>query len=133
MPANRAVMTSDGFPSSVTIYGTGLIGTSFGLALKKRIPGIRVYGVDSPEILGTAQLLGAIGRDAAQDPPDLVILAAPVGAILKLLGELPSEPSVILDVGSTKVEICRKAAGRGLAFVGGHPMTGSEKPGPEAA
>jgi prephenate dehydrogenase len=125
-------MTSDGFPRSVIIYGTGLIGTSFGLALKERIPGIRVYGIDSPEILGRAQRRGAIEEGAGEEP-DLAILAAPVSAILKLLGELPSRHSVILDVGSTKVDICRKAASHGLPFVGGHPMTGSERSGPEAA
>jgi prephenate dehydrogenase len=128
-------MTADGFPHTVTIYGTGLIGTSFGLALKKRIPGVRVYGVDSPEILARAQALGAIddGKEKAPDFPDLVVLATPIGTILELLGELAPGPSVILDVGSTKVTVCRKAAGRGLPFVGGHPMTGSERSGPEAA
>src|SRR5947207_10995253 len=135
MQANRAVMTADGFPRTVTVYGTGLIGTSFGLALKKRIPGIRVYGVDSQEILARAQSLGAIdgGKDRAPDFPDLVVLATPIGTILELLGELAPGPSVILDVGSTKVNICRKAAAHGLQFVGGHPMTGSERSGPEAA
>jgi prephenate dehydrogenase len=125
-------MTSDGIPRSVIIYGTGLLGTSFGLALKERIPGIRVYGVDSPEILWRAQRRGAI-EEGAGEAPDLAILATPVGTILKLLGELPLGPSVILDVGSTKVDICRKAASHGLPFVGGHPMTGSERSGPEAA
>lgn len=128
------MMTRDGFPRSVTIYGTGLIGTSFGLALKERIPGIRVHGIDSPEILKRARQIGAIDEGkGTEEPPDLLILAAPVGAILKLLEELPAGPSVILDVGSTKVNICRKAQSLGLPFVGGHPMTGSEKSGPDAA
>ena len=129
-------MTADSFPRIVLLYGTGLIGTSFGLALKKCIPGIRVYGIDSPEILGRAQDLGAIdqGTLSPSDAPDLIILAVPVGTILDLLDELPqATSSVIVDVGSTKVEICRKAASRGLPFVGGHPMTGSERSGPEAA
>jgi prephenate dehydrogenase len=39
----------------------------------------------------------------------------------------------VLDVGSTKVEICRRAEDRGLPFLGGHPMTGSERSGPGAA
>jgi prephenate dehydrogenase len=128
-------MTADGFPRIVTIYGTGLIGTSLGLALKKRVPGIRVYGIDSPEIVSSARSLGAIddGNERVPEFPDLIVLATPIGSILKLLGELAAGPSVILDVGSTKVSICRKAAAHGLPFVGGHPMTGSEKSGPEAA
>jgi prephenate dehydrogenase len=125
-------MTRDGFPRSVTIYGTGLIGTSFGLALKERIPGIRVYGIDSPEILKRAQHRGAIDEHESQTS-DLLILAAPVGAILDLLSDLPPGPALILDVGSTKADICGKARSRGLPFVGGHPMTGSEKSGPDAA
>ena len=90
---------------------------------------------DSPEILSCAQRLGAVddGRDRAPDFPDLIVLATPIGAILKLLDELGTGSSVILDVGSTKVSICRKAAALGVPLVGGHPMTGSEKSGPEAA
>lgn len=128
-------MTSDGFARTVTIYGTGLIGASLGLALKEEIPGIRVYGMDAPEVLKRAQDLGAIdGKARTADIPDLVILAAPVSAILELLEQLPTtNSSVVFDVGSTKVNVCRKAAGCGLPFVGGHPMTGSEKSGPEAA
>lgn len=125
-------MTPGGFPGSVTIYGTGLIGSSIGLALKKHIPGIRVRGVDSPQVLQRAHQLGAI--DSGEPvPADLIVLAAPVGIILQLLGDFPADSPLILDVGSTKVEICRKAAGRGLCFIGGHPMTGSERSGPEAA
>jgi len=129
-------MTADGFPRTVLLYGTGLIGASFGLALKERIPGIRVHGIDSAEVLERAERCGAIdsGSLSASDTPDLVILAAPIGAILNLLDQLqPGSALAILDVGSTKVEICRRAASRGLPFVGGHPMTGSERSGPEAA
>jgi prephenate dehydrogenase len=128
-------MSGDGFPRSVTIYGTGLIGASFGLALKAHSPSTRVLGIDSPEILKTAQRLGAIDEAAQNNsqPSDLIVLAAPVGVILNLIGDLPTASPIVLDVGSTKVQICRKAESHGLTFVGGHPMTGSEKSGPEAA
>lgn len=120
-----------GFPRSVTVYGTGLIGSSFALAIKKCLPETRVFGVDAPEILAQARHLGIV--DSGEGPSDLTVLAAPVGAILDLIERIPAGPGVILDVGSTKLEICRKAEARGLPFVGGHPMTGSEKSGPEAA
>ncbi|HLQ78683.1 MAG TPA: prephenate dehydrogenase, partial [Terriglobia bacterium] len=120
------------FPRTVTIYGTGLMGSSFSLALKQAIPGIRVFGVDSAEILSRAIRVGAIDS-IAPEPSDLVILSAPVGDILQLLETLKPDPQIILDMGSTKVEICRKAQDRSLPFVGGHPMTGSERSGPEAA
>lgn len=128
-------MTPEGFPRSVTIYGTGLIGASFGLALKARMPGIRILGVDLPENLKKARHLGAIDEPASSDSAisDLIVLATPVGTILELLGELPVNSSIVMDVGSTKLQICRKAESRGLSFVGGHPMTGSEKSGPDVA
>ena len=125
-------MSADGFPRSVVVYGTGLMGCSLGLALKQQIPGIRIYGVDAPEILDRARQLGAV-ETGPVEAADLTILAAPVGAILKLLGEVPVSHGLILDIGSTKVAICRKAESLRLPFVGGHPMTGSERSGPEAA
>ncbi|HET9131752.1 MAG TPA: prephenate dehydrogenase/arogenate dehydrogenase family protein [Terriglobia bacterium] len=132
-------MTADrGFPRTVTIYGTGLIGCSFALALKQTIPAIRLYGIDNVDILSRARAIGAIEAIAetgtGQAPvSDLVVLAAPVGEILRLTEELQPGISIILDMGSTKVDICRRAESRQLPFVGGHPMTGSERSGPEAA
>jgi len=129
-------MTLDSsFPRSVTIYGTGLIGCSVALALKQILPGIRVYGIDSSDILDRARSIGAIETQgvAPTTASDLVILSAPVGEILRLTGALQPGSSLILDVGSTKVDICRSAEARQLPFVGGHPMTGSERSGPEAA
>jgi prephenate dehydrogenase len=124
---------TDVFPRSVTIYGTGLMGSSFGLALKARIPQVRVYGVDSPDVLQRSRRVGAIDAGEA-GTADLIILAAPVSAILRLLDSFSAaNSSLILDVGSTKVDICSAAVSRGLPFIGGHPMTGSERSGPEAA
>jgi prephenate dehydrogenase len=133
MPEDREEMTpGSDFPRSVVIYGTGLMGCSFALALRRRFPKIRVFGVDSPEILARARRLGAVESAEAQ-PSELTVLATPVGAILTLLDKLPKQPSLILDLGSTKVAVCRKAQDLGLPFIGGHPMTGSERSGPEAA
>jgi prephenate dehydrogenase len=64
---------------------------------------------------------------------DLAILATPVGSVLQLLDKIPQSADLILDVGSTKVDICRKAEERKLPFLGGHPLTGSERSGPDAA
>jgi prephenate dehydrogenase len=125
-------MAGEGFPRTVTIHGTGLIGSSLGLALRERIPGIHVYGVDAPEVLARAQQVGAIEEGAAV-PSDLTVLAAPIGAILSLLEAVPKDAGLVIDVGSTKGQVCERAAKLGLPFVGGHPMTGSERSGPEAA
>lgn len=125
-------MSGQDLPRSVTIYGTGLMGCSFALALKKQIPGIRVYGIDSPEILARARRIGAVDGEEPH-PSDLVVLATPVGGILELLEKLQPGPGLILDLGSTKVAICARAEQRQLPFIGGHPMTGSERSGPDAA
>lgn len=123
---------SNTFPRTVTIYGTGLMGSSFALALKQAIPGVRVFGVDNADILDRARAVGAIEPGAAE-PSDLIILSTPVGDIVRLLGELDPGSGIILDMGSTKLGICNAAEARKLPFVGGHPMAGSERSGPEAA
>src|SRR5262249_32595878 len=122
-----------GFPHSVTIYGAGLMGSSLALALKRQNPAVKVYGVDKPDVLDRAQRLGIVEFGDNPRKPDLVILATPVGDILHLLETLNHGLHLILDLGSTKVDICKKAEERRLPFVGGHPMTGSERSGPEAA
>src|SRR6185503_3113289 len=118
--------------STVTIYGTGLIGGSLALALKRAFPEIRIAGVDKPEVLERAKKLKMIDVAGAQ-PADLVILATPVGAILKLVDQFHSRETVVTDVGGTKAAICRKAERLTVPFVGGHPMAGTEHSGPEAA
>jgi prephenate dehydrogenase len=128
-------MKASPFPDSVVLYGTGLMGCSFALALRKAFPKVRIYGVDDPDVLKRARQLNAVENDSELPAsPDLIVLATPVGAILKRLDELPwNAQGLILDIGSTKVTICEKAERRKLSFIGGHPMTGSERSGPDAA
>ncbi|MGB6383937.1 MAG: prephenate dehydrogenase [Terriglobales bacterium] len=130
----------------VTIIGTGLIGGSLGLALKKRRLAGRIIGCDRAPVLERAQDCGAI--DAGTSNPadavrgsDLVVLATPVIPILDLIGRLgPSLPpkTLVTDVGSTKAEIVQRAVksfGRsaGQRFLAGHPMAGKEHAGVEFA
>jgi len=130
----------------VTIIGTGLIGGSLGLALKKRQLAGRIVGCDRAPVLQRAQDCGAI-EAGTTDPADavrgsdLVVLATPVIAILDLIGRLgPMLPAktLVTDVGSTKVEVVQRAAksfGRnaGQRFLAGHPMAGKENAGVEFA
>ena len=109
--------------SKATIYGTGLIGGSLALALKRAFPGLRIAGVDKPEVLKRALELKIIDVAGAQTG-DLMVLATPVGEILRLLDEIQPGDALIMDVGSTKAAICAKAEQRGLQFIGGHPMAG---------
>jgi prephenate dehydrogenase len=119
-------------PKTICIHGTGLIGGSFALALKRAFPGVRITGIDKPDVLERAQRRNIIDG-AGSDRPDLVVLATPVGQILKALDQFTSDQILVTDVGSTKASICHKAERLGVPFLGGHPMAGLEQSGPEAA
>jgi prephenate dehydrogenase len=130
----------------ITIFGTGLIGSSFGLALKKRrFPG-RIVGCDRAPVLERAEKEGAI--DTGKTDPtgavrgsQVVLLATPVSAIIDLIERLgPALPprTLLTDVGSTKAEIVARASvalGKtgGCRFLGGHPIAGKEQSGVEFA
>jgi len=123
----------------ITIIGTGLIGGSFGLALKAAGCDSRVVGCDRAHILDRARKMGAV--DAGVEDPleavrgsDLVFLSTPVGVIIDLIeriGPVISPDVLITDAGSTKQEILNRArsvfgAEAGQRFLGGHPMAGRE-------
>lgn len=130
----------------ITIIGTGLIGGSLALALKKHAPELRIVGCDREPVLKQALKIGAID-DGSSTPEnsvrdsDLVVLATPVGSIIDLIervGPLAPSHSLITDVGSTKVEIMARAEdvfGGDVAhrFLPGHPMAGKENGGIEHA
>jgi len=126
----------------ITIIGTGLIGGSLGLALRKKgFPG-KIVGCDKPDVLRLAKKLKAIDR-AISDPikachaSSVVVLATPVGAIINLIEQLAphlAADALVTDVGSTKSEIvahAQKAFGSRAPdkFLAGHPMAGKESSG----
>lgn len=127
---------------TVAIVGVGLIGGSFGLALRAAGFKGEILGVSSPRVLENALGAGAITRAAtleeAAAEADLIYLAQPVDRILAALEQLgPIAPAgcLITDAGSTKAAIVRKAAEslRHADFIGGHPIAGKEQRGVEAA
>jgi prephenate dehydrogenase len=123
----------------VAIVGLGLVGGSLARALTAA--GYRVTGIDWPLVVRRALRTRAIAvgatRTEAAAAADLVVLAAPPATNLRLLRRLAgvARPGlVITDVSSVKGEIAREAARLGLrAFVGGHPMAGTEKRGFDAS
>jgi prephenate dehydrogenase len=130
----------------ITIIGTGLIGGSFALGIRKY--GFRgtIIGCDRKAVLAQAKSQGAIDGGvsdpvAACTGSDLILLATPVGAILELLPRIRpqlSPDALVTDVGSTKAEIVRRASdawGEQAAhsFLAGHPMAGKENSGIEYA
>ena len=123
---------------TVAIVGVGLIGASFGLALKKAGFRGRILGVSSPPALADALRVGAVDEAAtleeAAAQADLVFLARPIFGILEALPRLDGRVRphcLITDAGSTKARIVQEARRslRCARFLGGHPMAGKEKRG----
>jgi len=127
---------------TVSIFGVGLIGGSFGLALRKAGFTGRIIGVSSPATITRAIELGVIdeGRGAldAAGQSDLVFLAQPIRAIIETIGSIApvvSPNAFVTDAGSTKSSILAALAGflQAGSFVGGHPLAGRERRGVDAA
>ena len=130
----------------IAIFGVGLIGGSFALALKKAGAAGHIVGVGrSLRSLERARELGIIdsfetSAAVAVAGADLVLIAAPVaqtGAILAAIRPHLQPGTVVTDAGSTKTEVvaaAREALGDRIAcFVPGHPIAGREQNGPDAA
>ncbi len=129
--------------SRVSILGTGLIGGSFGLALRKYTTGMRICGWDRPEVVREAQTSGAIEETFSGElapalrNADLIYIALPIAATIDLLPEIARHApphALVTDACSTKVRVGQAAAGlfpdaKGPLFLGGHPMAGRELPG----
>jgi prephenate dehydrogenase len=127
---------------TVAIYGVGLIGGSFALALRKAGYDGRIVGVSSPVTIARALELGVIDEGAppleAASRADLVFVAQPIRVIIETIRQIAPyvrSNAVVTDVGSTKAAIVAAASEHLPAgvFVGGHPMAGKEERGVEAA
>ncbi|MGA3333400.1 MAG: prephenate dehydrogenase/arogenate dehydrogenase family protein [Terracidiphilus sp.] len=127
----------------ISILGTGLLGTSVGLALraagfKGAIAGWN-RGAEQGQValrMGAIDALAADPMEAAR-ASQVTVLAVPIFASLDFMGKLAAvlgPEHLITDVGSTKRVICETAArlyntpGR-AAFLPGHPMAGKERGG----
>src|ERR1700693_3437624 len=129
----------------VLIVGTGLIGGSFALALRRHFPDTVVVGWDKPDVLLEAFGRGAIHEgnpnfSRAFTGVDLIYVALPVGHTIELLPEiarLAPPHALVTDASSTKRQVCAVAAecfsDEGPQFLGGHPMAGKEISGIAAA
>lgn len=126
----------------VAIWGMGLMGSSLALALRGSCR--QVAGIDAdPRVV--EYILGREIVDRASTDPaeiladaDLIVLATPVGTIIRLLQSLPGlkpSPAVVMDLGSTKTDILAAMASLPERFepIGSHPMCGKEKLGADQA
>ncbi|EJF09720.1 prephenate dehydrogenase [Pontibacter sp. BAB1700] len=127
----------------VGIVGIGLIGGSMAMDLRQRGFATKIIGTDNnPEHIWIAKSTGIIQEEGSladlAKSCDLIIVATPVdvspGIVLTLLDQV-KDGSVVLDVGSTKEQICQAVAShpRREQFVACHPIAGTENTGPGAA
>jgi prephenate dehydrogenase len=136
MPANHLIRR-------VAVLGTGLIGGSFALALRKFTTEMHIRGWDRPEVLREAQARSAFDETYSGDvaeilrDADLVYIALPISTTLDLLPEIARKAAphaLVTDACSTKLRIVQSAsevfsAPGGALFLGGHPMAGKELAG----
>ena len=129
----------------IVIFGAGLIGGSFALALRKAGAVGEVVGFGrSPHTLQQAQQLGSINRSATDyaelADADMVLLATPVAQmadIFKHIAPHLGAQTLITDGGSTKSDVvshARAHLGENMArFIPAHPVAGAEQSGARAA
>lgn len=128
----------------VAVLGTGLIGGSFALAVRRHYPDVTVVGFDRAPVLDRGVARGVVHEVAsdvasAVGGADLVYIALPVGAAIDALpavAEAALPGALVTDACSTKAVICRVAQEkfRGeTKFLGGHPIAGQESSGIEHA
>ncbi len=121
-------------PQLVRVVGTGLIGTSIGLALVRRGVAVRLCD-PSPTAGALARDLGAGLLATSADPaPDLVVVAAPPDVAGRVVAaELAAWPeATVTDVASVKCAVVGDvlaAEGDLSRYVGSHPMAGRERSG----
>jgi prephenate dehydrogenase len=130
---------------TLTIVGVGLIGGSIGLAARARGLAQTILGAGRRQAsLDQARALGVVDEGCldvalAVRRADLAVFCTPVDQIAEqVLAAAPgcTRGTLLSDAGSTKAAIVRDVEGRlpdGVAFIGGHPLAGSEKHGPEHA
>lgn len=122
--------------AKIAVVGLGLMGGSLALGLRGKCAAL--FGID-PHPAALELALSARVVDRADSLPanllpqaDLVVLAAPVPAILSLLEDLPAlmpNPCIVMDLGSTKKDIVNSMSRLPERFdpIGGHPLCGREK------
>jgi prephenate dehydrogenase len=126
----------------VAVVGTGLIGTSIAMAAARAGDAVRGFDVDAPVLARACERSGLVPASSLAEcvrDATLAFVCTPIPSVPSLvIDALRSEPSaVVSDVASVKSAVRREirdAGGLDLArYVGGHPMGGSERSGPDHA
>lgn len=123
--------------SQVCIVGLGLIGGCLARALRQRLPGLRLVGVEREQSLQNPLLPTLVDelcgeRDVervehAFRNSELICVATPVATISGWLGRALAHGNVVTDCGSSKraISAAALASGHAARFVPGHPMAGA--------
>ncbi|MFV0344849.1 MAG: prephenate dehydrogenase [Bacteroidales bacterium] len=127
----------------VTIVGLGLIGCSLAKDIRNTMRISHLIGVDvNDKHCKMAEELKIVDQimslENALTEADLVIVSTPVDVTMKILPSIldfVDANTTVMDVGSTKSEICKALAkhGKRKNYVATHPMSGTENSGPSAA
>jgi len=127
----------------VAVVGTGLIGTSIAMAALRAGDSVRGFDVDTEVLSRSAERSGLVPTATLQEcvtGATLVLVCTPIPSVPQLVGEVLrlAPEAVVTDVASVKsnvkLEVQAAAAPADLVrYVGGHPMGGSERSGPDHA
>ncbi|WNW00744.1 prephenate dehydrogenase [Tenacibaculum sp. HL-MS23] len=127
---------------NVFVIGVGLIGGSMVLDIQREYPQAIIYGIDANENhLNKAKEIGVINHKATFNDlkkAAIVIISVPVDVQLEILPKILdtiSDTCLVLDVGSTKAQVCEvvKNHPKRRNFLATHPIAGTEFSGPTAA
>jgi cyclohexadieny/prephenate dehydrogenase len=128
----------------VALIGLGLIGSSLSHVIRRQRLAAHIAGhAKTSATRAKAVSLGLVDsmHESAAEAvrgADLVILCVPVGAcaeVASAIGAALDAGTIVTDVGSVKATVIRDVAGhvpRGVHFIPGHPIAGTEQSGPEA-
>lgn len=137
--AALAVLTVFRGSMNIGIVATGLMGMSLALTIYRKIDNVVLYGVEPDynerKNAGEYNVFSGIFMDISEIPEcDIFFVCSPVNTVKEIIRYLLKKytNSIVTDISSVKSEICNEFS-ENPNFVGGHPMTGSERKGAKAA
>ena len=132
-------------PRRLAIIGVGLLGGSFGLAIRREFPDCHIIGVSRAKASRESAIARGAVHEATEDmnqacqQADLVVVSTPVDRVAEIIiniTDICDEDAIITDLGSTKATIVASVEANESArrkFVGAHPIAGGEKTGAQHA
>ncbi|OJV66785.1 MAG: hypothetical protein BGO41_05015 [Clostridiales bacterium 38-18] len=144
MPLFSQALDEDAFFKSIVVIGLGLIGGSIVKALRLKGYTGKIIGIDSNQSTREQAMTSGLCDEVVAieavttgkvDKADLILLAVPLGRVketLKQINVLIGTDTLITDVGSVKTtvhQMFNDLFETKLAFIGGHPMAGSDRMG----